>query len=87
MDSDFAIRLMTDTLLAAVKMSAPILLGTLIVGLLISIVQVVTQVQEMTLTFVPKVIVVVVICITLGGWMLAVATELAKRMFETAAGM
>jgi flagellar biosynthetic protein FliQ len=41
----------------------------------------------MTLTFVPKVIVVVVICITLGGWMLAVATELAKRMFETAAGM
>lgn len=87
MDSDFAIRLMTDTLLAAVKMSAPILLATLAVGLLISIVQVVTQVQEMTLTFVPKVIVVVVICITLGGWMLAVATELAKRMFETAAGM
>jgi len=87
MDSDFAIRLMTDTLLAAVKMSAPILLATLAVGLLISIVQVVTQVQEMTLTFVPKLIVVVVICITLGGWMLAVATELAKRMFETAAGM
>jgi len=87
MDSDFAIRLMTDTLLAAVKMSAPILLATLAVGLLISIVQVVTQVQEMTLTFLPKVIVVVVICITLGGWMLAVATELAKRMFETAAGM
>lgn len=87
MDSDFAIRLMTDTLLAAVKMSAPILLATLAVGLLISIVQVVTQVQEMTLTFVPKIIVVVVICITMGGWMLAVAMELAKRMFETAAGM
>lgn len=87
MDADFAIRLMTDTLLAAVKMSAPILLATLAVGLLISIVQVVTQVQEMTLTFVPKVIVVVVVCITMGGWMLSVATELAKRMFETAAGM
>lgn len=87
MDSDFAIRLMTDTLLAAVKMSAPILLATLVVGLLISIVQVVTQVQEMTLTFVPKVIVVVLICVTMGSWMLSVATELAKRMFETAAGM
>ena len=87
MDTDLAIRLLTDTLLAAVKMSAPILLATLVVGLLISIVQVVTQVQEMTLTFVPKVIVVVVICVTMGSWMLSVATELAKRMFETAAGM
>ena len=87
MDSDFAIRLLTDTLLAAVKMSAPILLATLAVGLLISIVQVVTQIQEMTLTFVPKVIVVVLVCMMFGSWMLSIATELAKRMFETAAGM
>lgn len=87
MDADFAIRLLTDTLLAAVKMSAPILLTTLAVGLLISIVQVVTQVQEMTLTFVPKVIVVVLVCIMFGSWMLSVAIELAKRMFEAAAGL
>lgn len=87
MDSDFAIRLLTDTLLAAVKMSAPILLATLVVGLVISIVQVVTQIQEMTLTFVPKLIVVVVVCMALGSWMLSVAMELAKRMFETAAGL
>lgn len=87
MDSDFAIRLLTDTLLAAVKMSAPILLATLVVGLLISIVQVVTQVQEMTLTFVPKLSVVVVVCLGLGSWMLSVAIELAKRMFEVAAGL
>jgi flagellar biosynthetic protein FliQ len=87
MDADLALRLMTDTLLAAVKMAAPVLLATLAVGLLISIAQVVTQVQEMTLTFVPKVLVVVIVCITLGGWMLSIAVELAKRMFETAAGM
>lgn len=87
MDSDFAIRLLSETLLAAVKMGAPILLATLVVGLLISIVQVVTQVQEMTLTFVPKLAVVVIVCLMMGSWMLAVAVELAKRMFETAAGM
>lgn len=87
MDADFAIRLLTDTLLAAVKMSAPILLTTLAVGLLISIVQVVTQVQEMTLTFVPKVIVVVLVCLMFGSWMMSVAVELAKRMFEAAAGL
>lgn len=87
MDADFALRLLTEALLAAAKLSAPILLSTLIVGLLISIVQVVTQIQEMTLTFVPKLIVVVVVCVALGGWMLSVAVDLAKRMFETAAGM
>ena len=55
MDADTAMRLMADMLYAAVKVSAPFLLITLVVGLLISIVQVVTQIQEMTLTFVPKV--------------------------------
>lgn len=87
MDSDFAVRLMTDMLLAAVKMSAPILLATLAVGLVISIIQVVTQVQEMTLTFVPKLATVVIVCLALGGWMLAVAVELAKQMFETAGAL
>lgn len=87
MDSDFAIRLLTDTLLAAVKMSAPILLATLVVGLLISVVQVATQIQEMTLTFVPKIIAVVAVCLIAGGWMLSIAVELAKRMFEAAAAM
>ena len=60
MDADYAIRLLTETLLAAAKMSAPILLATLVVGLAISIVQVVTQVQEMTLTFVPKILAVMI---------------------------
>lgn len=87
MDSDFAIRLLTDTLLAAVKMSAPILLATLVVGLLISIVQVATQIQEMTLTFVPKIVAVVVVCLFAGSWMLSIAVELAKRMFEAAAAL
>ncbi|QDH70160.1 flagellar biosynthetic protein FliQ [Marilutibacter alkalisoli] len=87
MDADFAVRLLTDTLLSAAKLAAPILLATLVVGLLISVVQVVTQIQEMTLTFVPKLVVVVVVCLMCGGWMLAVAVELAKRMFETAAGL
>ena len=87
MDTDLAIRLMTDMLLAAVKMSAPILLATLVVGLVISIVQVVTQVQETTLTFVPKVAVMVLVCAMLGGWMLSIAVEFARHMFEVAAGM
>lgn len=84
MDSDLAIRLLTDMLLSAAKMSAPILLATLVVGLIISIVQVATQIQEMTLTFVPKLIVVLVVCLGLGSWMLSVAMELSTRLFELA---
>lgn len=87
MDADTAMRLLADTLFTAVKVAAPFLLVTLVVGLLISILQVVTQVQEMTLTFVPKLIAVVVVCVVLGGWMLSVMVELAKRMFEVAAAL
>lgn len=85
MDADTAMRLIADMLFTAVKVSFPFLLATLVVGLLISIVQVVTQIQEMTLTFVPKLITVVVICVALGSWMLAVVVEFTKRMFEVAA--
>jgi flagellar biosynthesis protein FliQ len=85
MDSDLALRLLADTLIAAAKMSAPLLVTTLAIGLLVSIVQVVTQIQEMTLTFIPKLIVVVVVCLSLGSWMLSVAIELSQQMFETAA--
>lgn len=85
MDADTAMQLMAEMLIAAVKVSLPFLLMALAVGLAVSILQVVTQIQEMTLTFVPKLIVVVLVCLMLGGWMLSVMVELTKRMFETAA--
>ncbi|HEY0199043.1 MAG TPA: flagellar biosynthetic protein FliQ [Rhodanobacter sp.] len=79
-------QLLVEVMLTAAKISAPILLVALAVGLVISIIQVVTQVQEMTLTFIPKLIGVGVVCLMFGGWMLATMVELAKRMFEYAGG-
>jgi flagellar biosynthetic protein FliQ len=87
MDADTAMQLMAQTLIAAAKVSAPVLLATLAVGLVISILQVVTQVQEMTLTFIPKLITVGILCILLGGWMMATTVGLAKRLFDFAAGL
>ena len=87
MDADTAMRLLAETLFASVKIAAPFLIVTLVVGLLISILQVVTQIQEMTLTFVPKLIAVVLVCLMLGSWMIAVMVELAKRMFDVAAAL
>ena len=78
-------RLLAETLVASVKVSAPFLIATLVVGLLVSILQVVTQIQEMTLTFVPKLIAVGLVCLLLGTWMLAVMVEFATHMFEFAA--
>jgi flagellar biosynthetic protein FliQ len=77
-------RLLSEMLLTSIKVAAPILVVTLVVGLVISVLQVVTQVQEMTLTFVPKLIAVVLVCVVMGGWMMAVTVDLAKRLFEFA---
>lgn len=80
MDSDLAMHLLAQTLLTAAKVSAPILIATLVVGLVISVLQVVTQIQEMTLTFIPKLIAVVVVFLLSGAWMMAVVVEFARHL-------
>ena len=87
MDADIAMQLLADTLIAAAKVSAPVLVATLLIGLIISVVQVVTQVQEMSLTFIPKLIAVGAICLVLGSWMIATTVELARHLFSFAAGL
>lgn len=61
---------MGEMLLAALLISAPVLLPIMIIGLVISILQVVTQVQEISLTFVPKIVVVFIAVVVFGPWML-----------------
>ena len=70
MTTDLALQLMGEMLLTALFITTPILLPVMIVGLVISILQVVTQVQEMTLTFVPKIVVVFIAVVVFGPWML-----------------
>jgi flagellar biosynthetic protein FliQ len=67
---DLALQLLADVLWNAVLISAPLLAVTLAVGLLVSVVQVVTQVQEASLTFIPKIIAAVVVLVVCGPWML-----------------
>lgn len=63
-------QLLAELLWNALLISAPLLAVTLVVGLLVSVVQVVTQVQEASLTFIPKIIASVVVLVVLGPWML-----------------
>lgn len=87
MDGDVAMHLLSQTLLTAAKVAAPILAVTLVVGLVISVLQVVTQIQEMTLTFIPKLIAVVVVFLMTGAWMMAVVVEFTKHLFGLIGGM
>lgn len=76
---DIGQRAMAVTLLAA----APMLLSGMVVGLLISLFQSVTQVQEITLTFVPKIIVVLLTFVLVLPWMSEIVLSFARELFTS----
>lgn len=68
-----------DALFLIIKVSAPLLLVSLIIGLIVSIFQTVTSIQEQTLTFVPKIVAVFLGMVLMGGWMME---QLSNYMIE-----
>jgi flagellar biosynthesis protein FliQ len=83
MSSDTALQFMNQLLWNSFLIAAPLLLATLAVGLLISILQVATQLQEMTLSYVPKLIVAVLVLMLFGPWMISRLTLFAVNLFKT----
>ncbi len=77
-----ALSLATQAMLLTVKLGGPILLASLCVGLVISIFQSVTQIQEFTLTFVPKLAAVALIILFTGHWMLAQFVGFTESLFS-----
>lgn len=71
-----------DTIVTAMKIGAPILIVVLVLGLIISIIQATTQIQEQTLTFVPKLIATAAIGLLLGSWMLEMLISYTHRIFD-----
>ncbi len=70
MNIDYVIQIANQALFLVIKVSAPVLLISLVVGLIVSIFQTVTSIQEQTLTFVPKIVAVFLGLMLLGSWML-----------------
>lgn len=70
MTEDAALHLVAQMLWAGVAIAAPLLLVTMLVGVLVSVLQVVTQIQEPSLSFIPKLVATVVVLIVFGPWML-----------------
>jgi flagellar biosynthetic protein FliQ len=80
MTSDFALALSAEMLWTAIFIGAPVLGLAMLVGLLVSILQVVTQIQEISLTFVPKILTVAVTLLIFGPWMLAKLVQFASSV-------
>jgi flagellar biosynthetic protein FliQ len=83
MDLDQATELIRHTLLLALIVSAPMLLIGLVVGIVISLLQAVTQIQEQTLSFIPKIVAMVAAAIALAPWTAQRLMDYSREMFTS----
>ena len=82
MGEEMVVSLLRETLYLIIKASAPMLLVSLIVGLVVSILQTVTSIQEQTLTFVPKLISIFLVLMLAGNWIITNIVEYMEYLFE-----
>lgn len=87
MTEELIVHLGQDALKTTAILAAPLLLTTLIVGLAVSVFQALTQINEATLTFVPKMIIIAIVIILAGPWMMDVMSQYTVNLFENLATM
>jgi len=75
-----------QALLVMVLLAAPMLVTALVIGLLVSILQAATQINEMTLSFIPKLLGIVVALVVAGPWLITYFTDYVRRLFESIPG-
>lgn len=86
MSPNDVMEIMRDGVVVILKTAAPVMLIGLVVGLIISLFQALTQIQEMTLAFVPKILVIFLSLLLLGPFMLNSISVFAREMFSRIAG-
>jgi flagellar biosynthetic protein FliQ len=82
MTEDMVLNLGHETIKVTAMVAAPLLLSTLVIGVIVSIIQAVTQINEATLTFIPKMLVVGVVVLLAGPWMLDMLMQFTTNLFE-----
>lgn len=78
--SELALALSAEMLWTAIYVSAPVLGFSMLVGVAISMLQVVTQIQEVSLTFIPKIITIAIVLFVFGAWMLGAVVRFASAL-------
>ncbi len=87
MTPESVLSLAQQALLITLLLSAPPLLAALITGLIVSIFQAATQINEMTLSFIPKLVAIFVVLVLSGPWMLGVFLDYIRELFTGIPGM
>ena len=82
-----AVELFKGALWMTVLLSAPMLIFGLVAGLIVSIFQAVTQIQEMTLTFIPKILAAIVVMVVGGPWMLNQIVTYTQQLWQGIPGI
>ena len=77
------IDLLRSALVIGAKLSAPILIASLVVGVTVSLLQTITQIQEQTLAFIPKIIAIAAVLVILGPWMLGQILTYTQNLYES----
>ena len=70
-----------------IMLSMPLLVAALVTGLLVSVLQAATKINEMTLSFIPKLLVMFVVAVLAGPWMLQLLVDYTRRLFESIPGL
>jgi flagellar biosynthetic protein FliQ len=81
MDNVFAIEVVNQAIRVALMLSAPMLIGALVVGVLVSIFQAVTQINEQTLSFIPKILVIIAALVIFSPWMMETMVSYTQELF------
>lgn len=87
MSTQNVLDVLQDAFLVLIRVSGPVLIIALVIGLVISIVQATTQIQEQTLSFVPKLFAILLTLVLLGNFMLNTLVAFTTRMFSIIAGL
>lgn len=82
MDTAAVLDIAQQTLMIAFKLCAPVVLTSLVVGFAIALLQSVTQLQEITLSFVPKLIAVAIALVVSGSWMISELVSFTQQLFD-----
>lgn len=87
MEQGEVLQIFRSAMYVALKIAAPLLIASIIIGLIIAIFQAATQIHEQTLTFVPKILVLGLMLLVLGSWMITTFSEFFTQIFDLIAGI
>ncbi len=84
MSEEMVLAIGTEALKTTLYLAGPMLIAAMVIGIVVSILQAITQINEATLTFIPKMVAVVLVLLVMAPWMMRVMQEYSVSVFESA---